>query len=126
MILRPKARFEGERATPIGGVQMLRLRPYILLLTLLVLFSQQIISQSQPAPQPGNGSATSHPKPKRTQPNCTNNGTYVNSKGQTVPRPENCSAAPQGATAQCRDGSYSFSRSRRGTCSHHGGVSKWL
>ena len=31
----------------------------------------------------------------------------------------------QGATARCRDGSYSFSQSRRGTCSHHGGVSEW-
>lgn len=57
---------------------------------------------------------------------CTDNGTYVNSHGQTVKRPENCSAAPEGATAQCRDGSYSFSQSRRGTCSHHGGVAKWL
>jgi hypothetical protein len=28
-----------------------------------------------------------------------------------------CSSQPQGATAQCRDGSYSFSRSRSGTCS---------
>src|SRR5258708_28895226 len=44
----------------------------------------------------------------------------IYSKGQTVKRPENCSATPQGATAQCRDGTYSFSRSRRGTCSHHG------
>jgi hypothetical protein len=24
------------------------------------------------------------------------------------------------------DGTYSFSQSRRGTCSHHGGVAKWL
>jgi hypothetical protein len=43
-----------------------------------------------------------------------------------VKRPENCSAAPQGATAQCGDGTYSFSQSHRGTCSHHGGVAKWL
>jgi hypothetical protein len=35
-------------------------------------------------------------------------------------------AAPAGASAQCRDGTYSFSKSRRGTCSHHGGVSTWL
>ena len=33
---------------------------------------------------------------------------------------------PAGATAQCRDGSYSFSEHRRGTCSHHGGVATWL
>ena len=68
----------------------------------------------------------SQKQPKAQQPKCADNGTYVNSKGQTVKRPENCSSAPQGATAQCRDGSYSFSRSRRGTCSHHGGVAKWL
>lgn len=35
-------------------------------------------------------------------------------------------SAPQGATALCRDGTYSFSQHRSGTCSHHGGVSKWL
>lgn len=28
-------------------------------------------------------------------------------------------------TAICADGSYSYSNSRRGTCSHHGGVSYW-
>lgn len=33
---------------------------------------------------------------------------------------------PAGASAVCRDGTYSYSRSRRGTCSHHGGVSRWL
>jgi 5-methylcytosine-specific restriction endonuclease McrA len=26
----------------------------------------------------------------------------------------------------CRDGTYSFSAHRSGTCSHHGGVAKWL
>lgn len=35
-------------------------------------------------------------------------------------------AAPSSATARCRDGTYSFSAHRRGTCSHHGGVSAWL
>jgi len=104
---------------------MRRWHPYILVLSLLVLFRPQAVPQSQPTPQPSTGSA-SDTKSKQDKPNCTNNGTYVNSKGQTVPRPENCSAAPKGATAQCRDGSYSFSQSRRGTCSHHGGVAKWL
>ncbi|WP_289161349.1 DUF3761 domain-containing protein [uncultured Parabacteroides sp.] len=28
--------------------------------------------------------------------------------------------------ATCRDGTYSFSRGGRGTCSHHGGVARWL
>jgi hypothetical protein len=36
------------------------------------------------------------------------------------------SGPPLGATAQCRDGSYSFSKNRSGTCSHHGGVTQWL
>jgi hypothetical protein len=33
---------------------------------------------------------------------------------------------PPGATAQCRDGTFSFSQHRSGTCSHHGGVAAWL
>jgi hypothetical protein len=53
---------------------------------------------------------------------------YTNSKGQKVQSPTRTAdnQPPPGATAQCRDGTYSFSQSRRGTCSHHGGVAKWL
>jgi resuscitation-promoting factor RpfB len=93
-----------------------------------ILVSQQIVSQTQPAQsQPStNSAATSNTKPNTGHANCTNNGTYVNSNGQTVQRPENCSVPPKGASAQCRDGSSSFSTSRRGTCSHHGGVAKWF
>lgn len=102
-------------------------RPLSALLLVPALFAQLLVGQTQPAPQSHNGSSssTSHVA-QQQKPNCTDNGTYVNSKGQTVKRPENCSTAPEGATAQCRDGTYSFSRSRRGTCSHHGGVAKWL
>ncbi len=35
-------------------------------------------------------------------------------------------ARPAGASARCRDGSFSFSLHHRGTCSHHGGVAQWL
>ena len=35
-------------------------------------------------------------------------------------------APPPGATAQCRDGTYSYSTHHSGTCSHHGGVAVWL
>ena len=52
--------------------------------------------------------------------------TYVNSRGNCVRRPVASSSVPAGASAQCGDGTYSFSQSRRGTCSHHGGVSRWL
>jgi hypothetical protein len=52
---------------------------------------------------------------------------YTNSRGVRVQRPTfSDNGPPAGATAQCGDGSYSFSQSRRGTCSHHGGVSRWL
>lgn len=51
---------------------------------------------------------------------------YTNSKGEKVQSPTKYNTAPEGASALCRDGTYSFSRSRRGTCSHHGGVAKWL
>lgn len=54
------------------------------------------------------------------------NGTYINAAGNTVCSPYSASSAPSGATAKCSDGTYSFSQSRRGTCSHHGGVEIWL
>jgi hypothetical protein len=31
-----------------------------------------------------------------------------------------------GATAKCKDGTYSHAASRRGACSRHGGVAEWL
>lgn len=54
--------------------------------------------------------------------------TYQNSDGRTVHSParSNSGRVPEGASARCRDGAYSFSRHRRGTCSGHGGVAAWL
>ncbi|GGR11678.1 DUF3761 domain-containing protein [Deinococcus ruber] len=54
------------------------------------------------------------------------NGTYTNVDGQQIQRPVAADSAPPGASAHCRDGTYSFSTHRRGTCSHHGGVDNWL
>jgi Protein of unknown function (DUF3761) len=53
---------------------------------------------------------------------------YINSRGEWIPSPAQTidGTVPDGATARCRDGSYSFSQSRRGTCSWHGGVDEWL
>lgn len=55
-------------------------------------------------------------------------GSYVNRDGIVVHSPAHTvsGAVPPGASAQCRDGSYSFSLHHSGTCSHHGGVSQWL
>jgi hypothetical protein len=101
----------------------MQLRRLIAVVALSFLLSQQLLTQT-PTQAPSSGSSAAHNESAKAK--CTDNGTYVNSKGQTVPRPENCSTAPKGATAQCRDGTYSFSKNRRGTCSHHGGVAKWL
>lgn len=47
-----------------------------------------------------------------------------------APSPVPQQAAPsdplRGATAVCRDGWISYSAHRRGTCSHHGGVARWI
>ena len=45
---------------------------------------------------------------------------YLNAR---YPTPDANYATP---TAVCNDGTYSYSQNRRGTCSHHGGVRRWL
>ncbi|MBB5379288.1 hypothetical protein HNQ07_004803 [Deinococcus metalli] len=62
------------------------------------------------------------PAPRPATPS---SGTYTNVDGQQIQRPVVADTRPSGASAQCRDGSYSFSMHRRGTCSHHGGVATW-
>ncbi len=63
-------------------------------------------------------------KPKEVP--LSNNNHYTNTSGEEVHSPAYAPSVPQGASAICGDGTYSFSRSRRGTCSHHGGVAEWL
>lgn len=55
-------------------------------------------------------------------------GQYLNKAGESVHAPAHSETgnAPDGATAKCGDSSYSFSHSRSGTCSRHGGVAQWL
>jgi uncharacterized low-complexity protein len=50
-------------------------------------------------------------------------GYYKNIDGKCVRRPGH---DPRGATAKCRDGTYSYSKHASGTCSHHGGVRRWI
>lgn len=66
--------------------------------------------------------------PAQAEPSLSNDNYYVNTAGNTVHSPAytSDSSVPAGASAQCRDGTYSFSQNRRGTCSHHGGVARWL
>jgi len=72
-------------------------------------------SQSQSPPQ----------RPRTTSPPVSGRS-YVNVDGVRVPSPVFSETKPPGATARCRDGSYSFSQHRRGTCSYHGGVAEWF
>lgn len=53
---------------------------------------------------------------------------YINVDGEFVPSPTRTADGqpPPGSSAQCRDGTYSFSKHRQGTCSWHGGVARWL
>lgn len=60
------------------------------------------------------------------QPNLSNDDYYTNVNGNTVHSPAYSDSVPAGASARCRDGTYSFSQNRRGTCSRHGGVAEWL
>ncbi|MGF6574624.1 hypothetical protein ABH945_006747 [Paraburkholderia sp. GAS333] len=71
------------------------------------------------APAPGSDSGEA---------DLSNHNTYTNRDGNTVHAPARSLSgkAPEGATARCRDGTYSFSRHRSGTCSRHGGVADWL
>jgi hypothetical protein len=66
------------------------------------------------------------PAPSESQ--LVERGPYINKDGLQVHPPAHTKDGrqPVGASAQRRDGSYSFSRHRQGTCSHHGGVSRWL
>ena len=67
------------------------------------------------------------PRPVATAPAQQGRG-YVNVDGEWVPSPTKTADGqpPPGASAKCRDGTFSFSRHRQGTCSHHGGVAEWL
>jgi hypothetical protein len=74
----------------------------------------------KPAPKPIEAPVTA-PAPSTATPV----DTYTNVDGYEVPSPFAAPSKPDGASAQCRDGTYSFSQHRQGTCSGHGGVSEW-
>lgn len=65
------------------------------------------------------------PKETYESSSLSNDNYYINVDGNRVHSPAYSDSIPSGASAKCRDGTYSFSQNRRGTCSHHGGVSVW-
>ena len=89
--------------------------------------SAQTADVAQQIAQPVTPSVQPIAQPQSQQTELSNDNYYTNSDGNTVHSPAySNSGAPAGATAQCGDGTYSFSQHRSGTCSHHGGVITWL
>lgn len=67
---------------------------------------------------------TAQPQTNKTVPPLSNS-TVGTTQKTPYPTPAQRSV-PSGASARCRDGTLSYSASRRGTCSHHGGVAEWF
>lgn len=87
------------------------------------------ITQPQPTAQPQGEpevQPTSQPVTQPQPATLSNDNYYTNSDGNTVHSPANSNTVPAGASAKCRDGTYSFSKHHSGTCSGHGGVATWL
>jgi hypothetical protein len=82
------------------------------------------VEAAPPAPAPAPAPpATAKAAPA---PAACGEGYYRNVDGKCIPRPVAAPSPPAGATAQCNDGTYSFSTHHSGTCSGHGGVARWL
>lgn len=81
-------------------------------------------SNLSPTPRSNANNSNTVPARSRNSFNAPSGGGGSNSNSRRA-LPERTPAAPAGVTAKCRDGSYSYSQSRRGTCSHHGGVATW-
>ncbi|XYJ09452.1 DUF3761 domain-containing protein [Telluria sp. B2] len=69
-----------------------------------------------------------HPRAEPDEEQLLSRRHYTTRDGRRVHSPSKTQGdvAPAGASAKCRDGTYSFSQNRRGTYSHHGGVRSWL
>ncbi len=67
--------------------------------------------------------STSAPKPVATT---TTHAAATHTATATTAPTTSAVGAPAGATAKCRDGTWSMSKTHSGSCSHHGGVASWL
>lgn len=88
----------------------------------------KIVETVQEEPTPTVKTITTQKTSSATKTGLSNSNYYVNTDGNTVHSPaySTTGSIPSGASAKCRDGTYSFSQHRQGTCSGHGGVASWL
>lgn len=54
----------------------------------------------------------------------TSPGFTINTNGKTLPA--STATIPEGATAKCKDGSFTFEPKKATTCSGHMGVAQWF
>ncbi|MCX6213948.1 DUF3761 domain-containing protein [Spirosoma sp.] len=102
------------------------MRPYLLLTVIFLLNAVSWITEAQTPAYRSRPPVRHHRTHRPTRPAAASVDYYTNSAGNRVQSPTFYTAPPSGATAECRDGTYSFSQSRRGTCSRHGGVKRWI
>jgi hypothetical protein len=97
-------------------------------LAVALAFALGIAAAKPPAPAASAASSASLVVATPQESRLVEHGHYVNKAGAVVHSPAHAltGQAPAGASAKCRDGTFSFSLHRSGTCSHHGGVAAWL
>jgi hypothetical protein len=64
--------------------------------------------------------------PAATAPTTAAPAAAKSSASKSAPSATASNTDPTGATAKCKDGTYSKSKHHAGTCSSHGGVAEWL
>jgi len=77
---------------------------------------------SAPATAAGSAAAAPAAAPAAAAPAAAKSSTA----SKSAPTAAASNTDPAGATAKCKDGTYSKSQHHAGTCSHHGGVAEWL
>lgn len=116
---------QGVQATPASVIATNTPTPTIIpTLVPTATVIPTVVPTSTPAPYVAPTTVQTFTQPAAV--NTSNNKTYINSAGNEIQSPSYSDSVPAGASAICGDGTYSFSQSRRGTCSHHGGVASWL
>ena len=75
--------------------------------------------------KPASDESAAAPAPAAAAPT-TGTPAAKSSASKSAPTAAASNTDPTGATAKCKDGTYSKSKHHSGTCSSHGGVAEWL